>query len=169
MNSPHAFGLHVANFEIPMSLITSLTRPCTFPAQESPKLWKSEVGQKIMNVTFYIFCYLWITLENCVFFFQANVNAWQASRAAIVKCLVIGVATGSAVRIAAIVSMPTPMGAIQSVESASASRDGKVNSASNNGQHPAHYWAEYGRNPPKIRFINSLNWLGRTYNSLTNF
>lgn len=56
----------------------------------------------------------------------ANVNAWQASRAAIVKCLVIGVATGSAVRIAAIVSMPTPMGAIQSVESASASRDGKV-------------------------------------------
>lgn len=42
------------------------------------------------------------------------------------KCLVIGVATGSAVPIAAIVSMPTPMGAIQSVESASASRDGKV-------------------------------------------
>ena len=73
------------------------------------------------------------------------------------KCLVIGVATGSAVRIAAIVSMPTPMGAIQSVESASASRDGKVNSASNNGQHPAHYWAEYGRNPPKLDLVNSLN------------
>ena len=72
------------------------------------------------------------------------------------KCLVTGVATGSAVRIAAIVSMPTPMGAIQSVESASASRDGKVNSASNNGQYPAHYWAEYCRNPPEIRFRNSL-------------
>ena len=52
MDSPHAFGLHVANFEIPMSLITSLTRPCTFPAlvpaQKSPKLLKSEVGQNII-------------------------------------------------------------------------------------------------------------------------
>ena len=53
MDGPHAFGLHVANFEIPMSLITSLTRPCTFPAsvvpvQESPKLWKSAVGHGIL-------------------------------------------------------------------------------------------------------------------------
>ena len=76
------------------------------------------------------------------------------------KCLVIGVATGSAVPIAAIVSMPTPMGAIQSVESASASRDGKVNSTSNNGQHPAHIlgriWQKSAKN--EILKIREIEW-----------
>ena len=66
-----------------------------------------------------------------VFVFQENVNASQVTRVAIVKCLVIGVAMESVVRIGAVVSMPTPKGAIQSVESASASPDGKVNSTSN--------------------------------------
>ena len=93
MDSPHAFGLHVANFEIPMSLITSLTRPCTFPAlvhtSSSPKLWKSEVGQKIImaklgnglsihsseifnehECTFLIFCHLYLnnSKELCFLF-----------------------------------------------------------------------------------------------------
>ena len=69
----------------------------------------------------------------CLFIFQENVNASQVTRVAIVKCLVIGVAMESVVRIGAIVYMPTPKGAIQSVESASANPDGKVNSTSNNG------------------------------------
>ena len=68
----------------------------------------------------------------CLFIFQENVNASQATRVGIVKCHVIGAATGSVVRIVAIVSMPTPKGAIQSVESASANPDGKVNFTSNN-------------------------------------
>ena len=78
MDSPHAFGLHVANFEIPMSLITSLTRPCTFPAlvpaQESPKLWKSgrsrtknyngKVGEQSFDSFIWIIYRTWMYLSN---------------------------------------------------------------------------------------------------------
>ena len=58
--------------------------------------------------------------------FQASANAWPVSKVAIVKCPAIGAATGSVAPIVAIVFMPTPMGAIQSVESAFAKPDGKV-------------------------------------------
>ncbi len=71
-----------------------------------------------------------------------NANVWPVTKVGIVKCLVIEAATGSVVPIDAIVSLPTPKGAIQSVECASANPDGKVNSRqtlafSENGLHSA--------------------------------